>query len=184
MGLLKISISVIICTILFGCKNNASSANNETSCSTDDLEYDLERVCLKFQNKSITFSMKIRTDEIINDYRYLGSLHVNKNNFKVLQKAVLSGQNIDSQRASVSVRLYLNGNLYGEYAGLNNFYGIKISSSTIYIWNYCTKSEAKYEIKDSIPRLLFFPYNDNDTSSGGDNFYLNKFCCHKDTNNL
>ena len=176
MRLIKVSIYATFCILLFSCKKNMSSMNNRILFSTDDFEYDLEKVCLKSQNESMEFSMELKTDEIYNDYKfkYLGSLRVKKENFEVLQKTVLSGQNRDSQRALVSIRLFLNGNLYGEYTGMNKFYKIKISSNTICIWNYYTKSKSKYEIKDSIPKLLFFPYNDKDTLSSGDIFYFDK----------
>ena len=121
-------------------------------------------------------SIRIKTEDLTNDYeyKYLGSLKIKKNNFKVIQQKILSGQYQDSQRAAVSIRLFLKGKLYGEFTGLNNFYKIKITSNTLCLYNYETKSRSIFELKDSIPNLLFFPYNDKDSLSSGDIFYFNR----------
>lgn len=124
----------------------------------------------------MTLSMEITSDNMVNDYnyRYLGSLQVNSRMFEVLQKTVLSGQYKDSQRAIGTIRLFTDGNLYGEYVGLNNFYSVKISSNNICIYNAETKSSTKFNMKDSIPHQLFFPYDKKDNSASGDLFYFNK----------
>ena len=126
-------------------------------------ETELEKLCLESHNGSVTYSIRIKTEDLTNDYeyKYLGSLKIKKNNFKVIQQKILSGQYKDSQRAAVSIRLFLKGKLYGEFTGLNNFYKIKITSNI-------------FELKDSIPNLLFFPYNDKDSLSSGDIFYFNR----------
>ena len=93
---------------------------------------------------------------------------------EVIQQKILSGQYQDSQRAAVSIRLFLKGKLYGEFTGLNNFYKIKITSNTLCLYNYETKSRSIFELKDSIPNLLFFPYNNKDSLSSGDIFYFNR----------
>ena len=139
-------------------------------------ETELEKLCLESHNDSVTYSIRIKTEDLTNDYeyKYLGSLKIKKNNFKVIQQKILSGQYQDSQRAAVSIRFFLKGKLYGEFTGLNNFYKIKITSNTLCLYNYETKSRSIFELKDSIPNLLFFPYNDKDSLSSGDIFYFNR----------
>ena len=53
-------------------------------------------------------------------------------------------------------------------------YNRKITSNTLCLYNYETKSRSIFELKDSIPNLLFFPYNDKDSLSSGDIFYFNR----------
>ena len=79
--------------------------------SMENAALKLEALCMNSQDSSVTFSMKTKSEDFIcnYDYKYLGLLQVNSNRFEVLQKTVLSGQNKDALRASVSIRLFLNG---------------------------------------------------------------------------
>jgi hypothetical protein len=177
MRLITICVYATLIALFAGCKEATPTTNDASNNSMENIETKLEALCLNSQNDSITFSINTTPDCYIcnYDYKYLGLLQVNKRNFEVLQKTVLSGQNKDSLRASVSLRFFENGNLYGEYLGLNNFYSIRVSSNTICIYNSETKSSNKFEIKDSIPEKLLFPYNDNNSSSTGDLFYFKKY---------
>ena len=177
MRFIVICISISLCILLAGCKRGTSSSKETSRNSTEDMEERLETLCLSSRNTSITFSMKKQDGGDICEYhyRYLGVLQVHQQDFEALQKTVLSGQDRDALRASVFIRFFSNGKLYGEYAGLNNFHAIKVASNTISIYNSTTRSTAKFEIKDSIPRQLFFPYNNKDSSSTGDLFYFNKY---------
>lgn len=167
---------IFLCAQFIGRKKDVSSTREMPHSSVENIEAKLEALCLNSKNDSMTFSMKVTCDSYINDYsyRYLGLLQVNKKCFEVLQKTVLSGQNKESLRASVFIRIFSKGKLYGEYAGLNNYYSIKISAKTISIFNAGTNCYRKYEIKDSLPQQLFFPYN-NDDLSRGDLFYFNRY---------
>lgn len=176
MKFMTISLYASLCILLISCKKATPSTNEKSNCSMDSLERNIEAICLNSKNNSMTFSMNTTTENMINDYkyRYLGSLQVNSRRFDVIQETVLSGQYKDSQRAIVSIRLFTDGKYYGEYVGLNNFYSVKISSNNICIYNAETKSSAKFNMKDSIPKLLFFPYDNKNRSSSGDLFYFNK----------
>ena len=169
-------IYITICFLIIGCKKSTSTIRDNAYDSVEKYETELEKLCLESHNGSVTYSIRIKTEDLTNDYeyKYLGSLKIKKNNFKVIQQKILSGQYQDSQRAAVSIRLFLKGKLYGEFTGLNNFYKIKITSNTLCLYNYETKSRSLYELKDSIPNLLFFPYNDKDSLSSGDIFYFNR----------
>lgn len=177
MKFITICIYVFLSVQFISCKKVASSTREMPHNSMENIETKLETLCLNSKNDSMVFSMKITYDSYINDYiyKYLGLLQVNKRCFEVLQKTVFSGQNKDSQRASVFIRFFSNEKLYGEYAGLNNFYSIKISSNIISIYNADVRSCSRFEIKDSIPQLLFFPYNNKDSSSSGEKFYFNRY---------
>ena len=174
MKIVTFCIYITICFLIIGCKKSTSTIRDNAYDSVEKYETELEKLCLESHNGSVTYSIRIKTEDLTNDYeyKYLGSLKIKKNIFKVIQQKILSGQYQDSQRAAVSIRLFLKGKLYGEFTGLNNFYKIKITSNTLCLYNYETKSRSIFELKDSIPNLLFFPYNDKDSLSSGDIFYL------------
>ena len=176
MKIVTFCIYITICFLIIGCKKSTSTIRDNAYDSVEKYETELEKLCLESHNGSVTYSIRIKTEDLTNDYeyKYLGSLKIKKNNFKVIQQKILSGQYQDSQRAAVSIRLFLKGKLYGEFTGLNNFYKIKITSNTLCLYNYETKSRSIFELKDSIPNLLFFPYNDKDSLSSGDIFYFNR----------
>lgn len=177
MKLITICVYATLITLCAGCKKATPATTAVPNDSLKNIETKLEALCLNSQNDSVTFSINTQADCYIcnYNYKYLGLLQVKKRIFNVLQKTVLSGQNKDSLKASVSIRFFENGKLYGEYLGLNNFYSIRVSSNSICIYNNETKSGNQFEIKDSIPQKLFFPYNSKDSSSAGDLFYFKKY---------
>ena len=176
MKIVTFCIYITICFLIVGCKKSTPTIRNYAYDSVEKYETELEKLCLESHNGSVTYSISIQTEDLTNDYeyKYLGSLKIKKNNFKVIQQKILSGQYQDSQRAAVSIRLFLKGKLYGEYTGLNNFYKIKITSNTLYLYNYETKSRSIFELKDSIPNNLFFPHEENDSGLIGEMFYFSK----------
>lgn len=105
MKFITISIYISLCILFVGCKKTNSSTNEMCNCSVESIEDELEMLCLKSKNDSMTLSMEITSDNMVNDYnyRYLGSLQVRSRMFEVLQKKVLSGQYKDAQRALVSI---------------------------------------------------------------------------------
>ena len=164
MKIVTFCIYITICFLIISCKKSTSTIRDNAYDSVEKYETELEKLCLESHNGSVTYSIRIKTEDLTNK----------KNNFKVIQQKILSGQYQDSQRAAVSIRLFLKGKLYGEFTGLNNFYKIKITSNTLCLYNYETKSRSIFELKDSIPNLLFFPYNDKDSLSSGNIFYFNR----------
>ena len=100
MKFITISIYISLCILFVGCKKTNSSTNEMCNCSVESIEDELEMLCLKSKNDSMTLSMEITSDNMVNDYnyRYLGSLQVSSRMFEVLQKTVLSGQYKDAQR--------------------------------------------------------------------------------------
>ena len=141
MKIVTFCIYITICFLIIGCKKSTSTIRDNAYDSVEKYETELEKLCLESHNGSVTYSIRIKTEDLTNDYeyKYLGSLKIKKNNFKVIQQKILSGQYKDSQRAAVSIRLFLKGKLYGEFTGLNNFYSVKISSNNICIYNVETK---------------------------------------------
>lgn len=133
MKIVTFCIYITICFLIIGCKKSTSTIRDNAYDSVEKDETELEKLCLESHNGSVTYSIRIKTEDLTNDYeyKYLGSLKIKKNNFKVIQQKILSGQYQDSQRAAVSIRLFLKGKLYGEFTGLNNFYKIKITSNTL-----------------------------------------------------
>ena len=167
-------ICIFVCIFMVGCGKGSHSSEKVSHDSIEKIGDKLESLCLDSHDTSMTFSMNRASDSFTNDYhyKYLSMLHVKKDSFEVLQRTVLAGQSKDAQRASVSIRLFLDRRLYGEYTGLNNFYSIKISSNRLLVYNHEIRNQAVYEMKDSIPGLLFFPYGSN--TNTGDIFYFNK----------
>ena len=92
MKFITISIYISLCILFVGCKKTNSSTNEMCNCSVESIEDELEMLCLKSKNDSMTLSMEITSDNMVNDYnyRYLGSLQVSSRMFEVLQKTVLS----------------------------------------------------------------------------------------------
>ena len=70
---------------------------------------ELEKLCLKCHDYSVTFSFKTKEEGYITEYdfKYLGSLKIKRDNFKVIQRTILSGQLQEALRANVSIRLFL-----------------------------------------------------------------------------
>ena len=175
---IQLTLCTIIVTLFVCCTNGSRNKNINTSYSIDDVVGDLETMCLTYQNKNIVFSLKERTNTLVNDYqlKFLGSLQLENTHYELLQKTILSGQEFDSQRASVSIVLFLNNKLYGEFTGLSNIYSVNVQSNTISIYNKETNYTTKFEITDTIPVQLFIPYTIKDSIPRGDILYLN-YCC-------
>ena len=123
MKFITISIYISLCILFVGCKKTNSSTNEMCNCSVESIEDELELLCLKSKNDSMTLSMEITSDNMVNDYnyRYFGLITSKQQSVWGVTKTVLSGQYKDAQRALVSIRFFTNGNLFGEYTGLNNF---------------------------------------------------------------
>ena len=177
MRKIQLTLCTIIVILFVCCTNGSRNANINTSYSIDDVVVDLETMCLTYQNKNIVFSLKERTNTLVNDYqlKFLGSLQLENEHYELLQKTILSGQEFDSQRSNVSIVLFLNNKLYGEFTGLSNIYSVNVQSNTICIYNKETNYTTKFEITDTIPVQLFIPYTIKDSIPRGDILYLNKY---------
>lgn len=94
-------------------QKSTSTIRDNAYDSVEKYETELEKLCLESHNGSVTYSIRIKTEDLTNDYeyKYLGSLKIKKNNFKVIQQKILSGQYQDSQRAAVSIRFVLKGKI-------------------------------------------------------------------------
>lgn len=105
---------------------------------------ELEKLCLKCHDDSVTFSFKTKEEGYITEYdfKYLGSLKVKRDNFKVIQRTILSGLLPEALRANVSLRLFLKGKLYGEYTGFDMLHKIKVVSNTLCLYDSRTKTKA------------------------------------------
>ena len=107
---MQLTLCTIIAILFVCCTNGSQNKNINTSYSIDDVVVNLETMCLTYQNKNIVFSLKERTNTLVNDYqlKFLGSLQLENEHYELLQKTILSGQEFDSQRSNVSIVLFLN----------------------------------------------------------------------------
>lgn len=174
MNKLIFTIFGITTALLFGCTNINQEQGH--SVSTLDAIGQLETMCLDSRNRDLTFSLKEKTSVLKNDYEitYLGSVKTKNIHFDLLQKTALSGQEQDAQRANVSIMLFTNNKLYGEYTGLNKYYSVSVNFNFLYIYNKNTNHTTEFNLYDSIPARLFIPYTNADSIPSGDIFYFNK----------
>ena len=70
MKFITISIYISLCILFVGCKKTNSSTNEMCNCSVESIEDELELLCLKSKNDSMTLSMEITSDNMVNDYNY------------------------------------------------------------------------------------------------------------------
>ena len=69
MRKIQLTLCTIIVILFVCCTNGSRNANINTSYSIDDVVVDLETMCLTYQNKNIVFSLKERTNTLVNDYQ-------------------------------------------------------------------------------------------------------------------
>ena len=64
-------------------QKSTSTIRDNAYDSVEKYETELEKLCLESHNGSITYSIRIKTEDLTNDYeyKYLGSLKIKKNNF-------------------------------------------------------------------------------------------------------
>ena len=136
----------------------------------------LVKLCLECHDDSVTFSLKTKVEGYITEYdfKYLGTLKIKRDNFKVIQRTILSGLLQDALRANVSLRLFLKGKLYGEYTTFTKSHKIKVVSNTLCLYDSETKTKAFFKLKDSIPNNLYFPHEENTSELIGEMFYFSK----------
>ena len=176
MKIFLIIIFIVVSLFHIGCTTNQQHETQNTCDSIDNMLSQLETICLEYKNENVVLSLKIREKAIINDYniKYLGSIQVGEKSFEILEKYTLSGQEVDAQRANISIMLFFNNKLYGEYIGLNNNYSVSVLQSKLTILNKETNNTTQFEMLDSIPDQLFIPYSTEDSIQKGDILYLNK----------
>ena len=116
---------------MVGCKKSTSTIREYDT--VENYATELEKLCLKCHDDSVTFSFKTKEEGYITEYdfKYLGSLKIKRDNFKVIQRTILSGLLPEALRANVSLRLFLKGKLYGEYTGFDMLHKIKVVSNTL-----------------------------------------------------
>ena len=175
MKIITICIYTTICFLMVGCKKNTSTIREYDT--VENYATELEKLCLKCHDDSVTFSLKTKVEGYIteSDFKYLGSLKIKRDNFKVIQRTILSGQLPEALRANVSIKLFLEGNLYGEYTGFDKLHKIKVVSNTLCLYDSRTKTKAFFKLKDSIPNNLYFPHEETDSGLIGEMFYFNKY---------
>lgn len=93
----------------------------------------------------------------------------------MIQRTILSGQLPEALRANVSIKLFLEGKLYGEYTGFDKLHKIKVVSNTLCLYDSRTKTKAFFKLNDSIPNNLYFPHEETDSGLIGEMFYFNKY---------
>ena len=87
MKIVTFCIYITICFLIIGCQKSTSTIRDNAYDSVEKYETELEKLCLESHNGSVTYSIRIKTEDLTNDYeyKYLGSLKIKKNNFKVIQ---------------------------------------------------------------------------------------------------
>ena len=87
MKIVTFCIYITICFLIIGCPKSTSTIRDNAYDSVEKYETELEKLCLESHNGSVTYSIRIKTEDLTNDYeyKYLGSLKIKKNNFKVIQ---------------------------------------------------------------------------------------------------
>lgn len=88
MKIVTFCIYITICFLIIGCKKSTSTIRDNAYDSVEKYETELEKLCLESHNGSVTYSIRIKTEDLTNDYeyKYLGSLKIKKNKFKVTQQ--------------------------------------------------------------------------------------------------
>ena len=83
MKIVTFCIYITICFLIIGCKKSTSTIRDNAYDSVEKYETELEKLCLESHNGSVTYSIRIKTEDLTNDYeyKYLGSLKIKKNNF-------------------------------------------------------------------------------------------------------
>lgn len=84
MKIVTFCIYITICFLIIGCKKSTSTIRDNAYDSVEKYETELEKLCLESHNGSVTYSIRIKTEDLTNDYeyKYLGSLKIKKNKFK------------------------------------------------------------------------------------------------------
>lgn len=88
MKIVTFCIYITICFLIIGCQKSTSTIRDNAYDSVEKYETELEKLCLESHNGSVTYSIRIKTEDLTNDYeyKYLGSVKIKKNNFKVIQQ--------------------------------------------------------------------------------------------------
>lgn len=91
MKIITICIYTTICFLMVGCKKSTSTIREYDT--VENYATELEKLCLKCHDDSVTFSFKTKEEGYITEYdfKYLGSLKIKRDNFKVIQRTILSG---------------------------------------------------------------------------------------------
>ena len=107
MKIITICIYTTICFLIVSCKKNTSTIRDYDN--VENYATELEKLCLECHDDSVTFSLKTKVEGYITEYdfKYLGTLKIKRDNFKVIQRTILSGLLQDALRANVSLRLFL-----------------------------------------------------------------------------
>ena len=76
-------IYITICFLIIGCKKSTSTIRDNASMILWKNMKQIRKLCLESHNGSVTYSIRIKTEDLTNDYeyKYLGSLKIKKNNF-------------------------------------------------------------------------------------------------------
>ncbi len=142
MKIITICIYTTICFLIVSCKKSTSTIRDYDN--VENYATELEKLCLECHDDSVTFSLKTKVEGYITEYdfKYLGTLKIKRDNFKVIQRTILSGLLQDALRANVSLRLFLKGKLYGEYTTFTKSHKIKVVSNTLCLYDSETKKQS------------------------------------------
>ena len=76
MKIITICIYTTVCFLMVGCKKNTSTIRDHDT--VENYATELEKLCLKCHDDSVTFSLKTKEEGYITecDFKYLGSLKI------------------------------------------------------------------------------------------------------------
>ena len=97
MKIVTICIYTTICFLIVDCKRSTSTIRDYDT--VENYATELEKLCLKCHDDSVTFSFKTKEEGYITEYdfKYLGSLKIKRDNFMV---------NIQNLTCFTKLRLY------------------------------------------------------------------------------
>ena len=86
MKIVTICIYTTICFLIVGCKKSTSTIRDYDT--VENYATELEKLCLKCHDDSVTFSFKTKEEGYITEYdfKYLGSLKIKRDNFTCYTK--------------------------------------------------------------------------------------------------
>ena len=86
MKIVTICIYTTICFLIVDCKRSTLTIRDYDT--VENYATELEKLCLKCHDDSVTFSFKTKEEGYITEYdfKYLGSLKIKRDNLKVIQR--------------------------------------------------------------------------------------------------
>ena len=86
MKIVTFCIYITICFLIIGCKKSTSTIRDNAYDSVEKYETELEKLCLESHNDSVTYSIRIKTEDLTNDYEYKRDFQIEVQHSAVILK--------------------------------------------------------------------------------------------------